>query len=1153
MLAAATCLSLVGATTVTAQGDDLPVLMFTGTRAFIEDSEVATVRLTLDRAAAVPIVVHWETSDLSPPEAVAWLDYEPASGTVTFAPGQTERSFTIKLIDDIRVEDTEEFLVTIRPANPALVTVADHERQPRILDVDDLSLAIDVETFVREAARFATVTFYADPPLLDVATTWNYQTQPGIVVPEAVHDSVAQSNEYAAYAAEAAGLTYAAATEGMDYRRTTGTVTLGPEAPQQTITVPIVNDGAEEEPELFQVWLTRRRETDRRIRSPGRPARVVIRRSDYPLASLWDAQDVEGGDMVFTVSLSKATGADVTVDWTVFFRAGDTADEADFGTMSGTATVAAGSREGTFRVPMVDDTADEEDETFSVRLSNFSWNSQIGNPTAKGVITDNDESPFEPATVRNVTVLNGPGPDGVWSAGERVELEVHYSLPAVVEQPECWDNGYGQCRKPGPFVLVAFRDDARKVLSTPLVPYESGSGTVRLRFAYTVGAEEAGARIVEVADDGILLRGATIRTVEGGDGSSSYTRTRVMQVDVRRPGSRAGWTWTAGDTVRVAVRFAGPVAYTPPQEPQNRDEVVVEGGTPSIRLLLGDAERRRLSRTASYESGSGSDTLTFEYEVTAGDGGVSAVEVVADSLRPNGATIRNEDGYDAELEHPGTVRYSSLALLALDAEAVREGGTLRFAMELAEAAKSPVTVDYETADGTATAGEDYEAMRGTMRFAPGRKRRTVEVRVLPDEEEEGAETVLLRLSNPRSENPEQPVEVTVPEAEGTIEDAAPEAAGGLTATFEGMPAEHDGETAFRFRVAFSEDIGISFRSLREDAFTVTGGRVTRGSRVDDRRDLFEMTVEPDSDGDVTIELRAGRDCATSGAICTNGKDRQLTNSPSATVAGPPEDAPEPNTAAAGAPRIGGTPRVGEELTASTSGISDADGLADASFAYQWMRADSDIREATGSTYTPVAADEGERLKVRVGFTDDAGHAESLASAATDAVASAAEPLTASFSGMPAEHAGRGSFRFRVAFSDGIETSSKAVRDMSFRVSGGDVTGASRVDRRRDLWKITVEPDSAEAVRIRLPTTSDCGSSGAICTSDGRPLSHGLSATVTGPVGIAVADARVEEGAGAALTFLVTLSRAAGGTLTVDYATADGSARAGWTTGRRAGG
>ena len=41
-----------------------------------------------------------------------------------------------------------------------------------------------------------------------------------------------------------------------------------------------------------------------------------------------------------------------------------------------------------------------------------------------------------------------------------------------------------------------------------------------------------------------------------------------------------------------------------------------------------------------------------------------------------------------------------------------------------------------------------------------------------------------------------------------------------------MPAAHDG-AAFRFWVAFSEDIGISFQALREDAFAVTNG----GSRT----------------------------------------------------------------------------------------------------------------------------------------------------------------------------------------------------------------------------------------------------------------------------------------------------------------------------------
>ena len=294
-----------------------------------------------------------------------------------------------------------------------------------------------------------------------------------------------------------------------------------------------------------------------------------------------------------------------------------------------------------------------------------------------------------------------------------------------------------------------------------------------------------------------------------------------------------------------------------------------------------------------------------------------------------------------------------------------------------------------------------------------------------------------------------------------------------------MPEAHDGETAFRVRVAFSEGISISYTRMRDASFTVTAGEVTAARRVDGRRDLWEITIEPDSDEAVTVRLPETTDCGASAAICT-GDGRGLSHALSATVAGPAGE-PESNTAAAGAPTINGTPQVGEALTASTSDISDADGLDDARFAYQWIRAGADIGGATGSTYTPVAADEGERLKVRVDFTDDAGHAERLTSAATDAVAAAPEPLTASFEGMPAEHAGQGSFSFRVAFSEGINISYKTVRDASFTVTGGEVTQASRVDRRRDLWKITIAPDADDAVTVRLPETTDCGATGAICT------------------------------------------------------------------------
>ena len=99
-----------------------------------------------------------------------------------------------------------------------------------------------------------------------------------------------------------------------------------------------------------------------------------------------------------------------------------------------------------------------------------------------------------------------------------------------------------------------------------------------------------------------------------------------------------------------------------------------------------------------------------------------------------------------------------------------------------------------------------------------------------------------------------------------------------------------------------------------------------------------------------------------------------------------EPEPPANSPATGEPAITGTARVGETLTADTSGIADADGLTNASFSYQWLADGSDISGATGSTYTLASTDLGKAVKVRVSFTDDAGHAETLTSAATAAVA-----------------------------------------------------------------------------------------------------------------------------------------------------------------------
>ena len=93
-----------------------------------------------------------------------------------------------------------------------------------------------------------------------------------------------------------------------------------------------------------------------------------------------------------------------------------------------------------------------------------------------------------------------------------------------------------------------------------------------------------------------------------------------------------------------------------------------------------------------------------------------------------------------------------------------------------------------------------------------------------------------------------------------------------------------------------------------------------------------------------------------------------------------------NTPATGTPGIDGSPLPGQTLTANTSGIQDEDGMTGAVFAYQWLADDAAIESATASTCAVAAADVDKALKVRVTFTDDAGNAESLTSAATKAVA-----------------------------------------------------------------------------------------------------------------------------------------------------------------------
>ena len=244
------------------------------------------------------------------------------------------------------------------------------------------------------------------------------------------------------------------------------------------------------------------------------------------------------------------------------------------------------------------------------------------------------------------------------------------------------------------------------------------------------------------------------------------------------------------------------------------------------------------------------------------------------------------------------------ALRLFNASAYESYGPMQFRVEVDPPSSGTVTVDYATANRTsgsrrALAGQDYYATSGTLTFAPGETAKFVVVGIIDDAVRDGGETFYLNFSNATGAT------LSDGQATGTINNTEP-----LTASFEGVPEAHDGQSAFSFRVAFSEEIGISYQTLRDESFTTTGGAVTGARRVDGRNDLWEITVEPSGAENVTITLPRGRDCGTTGAVCTREDEdtpRALTNSPSATVKGP---------SASG----GGPPS--DPLTASFSGVPD---------------------------------------------------------------------------------------------------------------------------------------------------------------------------------------------------------------------------------------
>ena len=455
-----------------------------------------------------------------------------------------------------------------------------------------------------------------------------------------------------------------------------------------------------------------------------------------------------------------------------------------------------------------------------------------------------------------------------------------------------------------------------------------------------------------------------------------------------------------------------------------------------------------------------------------------------------------------------------------------EGSAVSFAVSLSAASSQQVTVAYATSGGTATSGTDFSETSGTLTFAANETSKTVSVTTTDDSDDEADETFTLTLSSPTHATLEDATAI------GTINDDDEPA---ITPTISVSDASATEGSAVSFTVslsaASSQQVTVAYATSGGTAtsgtdFSETSGTLTFAANETSKTVSVATTDDSDDEADETFTLTLSSPTHATLA--------------DATATGTINDDDEPATPMP----VGEIPSQRVEVGATVSldnldsYFSDPD---DEVLTYTAETSDGSVATvsvlgttatisgvAAGNTRISIIATDPTKLYGRQSFS-----------------VTVLSPLTARFEDAATSHDGSSIFTVRVWFSEALASGGARGRvQRTLSTTGGTVQQVRRVDGRRDLFEVRIQPSGHSAVTVSLPSSASCDIQDALCTPAGQALSHPISVTVQGPPGLSVADAEVEEGPNAELAFMVTLDRAVSETVTVAWATSDGTATAG---------
>jgi len=750
-----------------------------------ENDGTATLTVSLDKPVATTVTVDYATADQL---AIDPDDYTAQTGTLTFNEGVQTQTIIIDITDDLDiVEGIESFFVNLTniQANGANITFADAQGEVTILDDETATISIDDVT-VNEPDGTVTLTVTLDQPIattvmVDFTTAAqsafapnDYTAQngtltfaPGVqtqtITIAIINDSLVEGNEsflvdLINIQANGANITFAdaqaevtifddeqarfsinnvsvnedagtatlnvtldkpveitvsvdyatadnSADSTTDYVSQNGTLIFNAGEQTKTITVDIVDSNLVEALESFFVNLTNIQSGTADVIFADNQGEITIGDDDHANLTISDLTvDETVGTAFVTLSLDNPVYTETSVN---FVTTDQTAlNSIDFLFQSGSVTFNPGEQTKTIAITILDNLIVEYDELFQVNLSNLqtlSPNVTLADSRAAITIIDNDHAAF---SISDITVNEDAGTVTLFVS---LDYAVHFTISVdYATVPDSATNPSDYLPQTG--TLIFTLGEQPQSITIPIVNTDSVELTERFfvnltnlqAYGLDVSFADAQGEVTILDDDQTTLSIADL-TVNEAAGTATVTVSQDQPVET---------------SVSIDFATVDQSAFAPDDYQAMSGTLTFNAGeqTKTIVVPLVDSDLVELEET-------------FLINLT--------------NLQANGAAVTLLDNQALVTIQDDDQATISISDLSVDENA----GTATLTVTLDQPVDTAVSVDFATADQSASDPDDYLATAGTLIFASGEQSKTITVSIIDSDLVEIDETFLVNLTN----------------------------------------------------------------------------------------------------------------------------------------------------------------------------------------------------------------------------------------------------------------------------------------------------------------------------------------------------------------------------------------------------------------------